>query len=185
MNVLLTVGTDHHPFDRAIAWLEAWSADHSEVSCFVQSGTSVPPVVCEGQPYLAFADLCRRLAEADVVISHGGPATIMDARAAGHRPIVVPRRPDLGEHVDDHQIRFCRWMNDRRQVVLARDRADLCRLLDQARHHPDRYRLTGGDDGTGKGGDAGDGDGASDGGGPPAGHRAALRFGDLIDGLLA
>ena len=33
----------------------------------------------------------------DVVIAQGGPATIMDARSVGHRPIVVPRRGHLDE----------------------------------------------------------------------------------------
>jgi UDP-N-acetylglucosamine transferase subunit ALG13 len=26
----------------------------------------------------------------------------------GHHPIVMPRRPDLGEGVDDHQVQFAR-----------------------------------------------------------------------------
>nr|WP_246290489.1 glycosyltransferase [Nocardioides marinus] len=33
---------------------------------------------------------------------------IMEARALGHLPLVVPRDPRLGEHVDDHQQRFAR-----------------------------------------------------------------------------
>ena len=37
-----------------------------------------------------------RSPQADVVVTHGGPATISEARNAGHRPIVVPRDPSPG-----------------------------------------------------------------------------------------
>ncbi|HEV7862459.1 MAG TPA: hypothetical protein VGR20_07150, partial [Acidimicrobiia bacterium] len=43
--VFVTVGTDHHPFDRLCNWADAWvtEARHPEVPWFVQSGTSQPP----------------------------------------------------------------------------------------------------------------------------------------------
>jgi UDP-N-acetylglucosamine transferase subunit ALG13 len=41
------------------------------------------------------------LRAADLVVTHAGVASIVDAVRAGHRPIVVPRRQHLGEHVDD------------------------------------------------------------------------------------
>ena len=48
---------------------------------------------------LGYDELVSAMAEADVVIAQGGPATIMDARSVGHRPIVVPRRGHLDEVV--------------------------------------------------------------------------------------
>jgi UDP-N-acetylglucosamine transferase subunit ALG13 len=44
--------------------------------------------------------------EATVVVCHGGPGIIMEAREAGHVPLCMPRDPHLGEHVDGHQQRF-------------------------------------------------------------------------------
>ena len=43
--VFVTVGTDHHPFDRLCGWADAWVAAgrHPEVPWFVQSGTSAAP----------------------------------------------------------------------------------------------------------------------------------------------
>ncbi len=46
------------------------------------------------------------LAQATVVVCHGGPGTVTEARDAGHVPLCMPRDPELGEHVDDHQQRF-------------------------------------------------------------------------------
>lgn len=165
LSVVATVGTDHHPFDRMIAWLDWFAADHPHVSVFVQSGTAAPPRACAGTSYLAHDELAERMHAADGVVSHGGPATIMAARAAGRRPIVVPRRPELGEHVDDHQVRFGRWMAERDQIALAESQAAFDALLEAALADPTQYLLA--TDSTG------------------AGAAGVRRFGELIDGMLA
>jgi UDP-N-acetylglucosamine transferase subunit ALG13 len=43
-------------------------------------------------------------ASADVVVSHAGVGSTIEALDSGHFPIVVPRRAAFGEHVDDHQV---------------------------------------------------------------------------------
>lgn len=105
MTTFVTVGTDHHPFDRLMGWVERWVAV-SGVPCRVQHGTSRAPAGTEAVPYLETTEMARAIAEATVVVCHGGPGTIMAARAAGAVPLVVARRHALGEHVDDHQVRF-------------------------------------------------------------------------------
>ena len=65
------------------------------------------------------------------VVTHGGPGAIMQALAAGKRPIVVPRDPRLGEHVDDHQIRFVQWLAARRPVTPVWEIGNLGPLLRQ------------------------------------------------------
>ena len=94
-------------------------------SVYVQRGTSVRPKTCASDEYVAYDDLIESMTTSTVVVTHGGPATIMAAHAHGRLPVVVPRRPDLGEHVDDHQIRFGHWMANRCQVVLAETEDEL------------------------------------------------------------
>jgi UDP-N-acetylglucosamine transferase subunit ALG13 len=67
--------------------------------------------------------LMSTLKGSDVVVCHGGPGSIMEARATGHVPIVVPRERQFGEHVDDHQVRFSTRLARDGMVVLARDEA--------------------------------------------------------------
>lgn len=86
-------------------------------------------------------DLLAAMTTALVVVVQGGPAGMADAADAGHRPVVVPRRPDLGEHVDEHQVSFARWMAERDLVELAEDEATLHRLLDEAIANPQRFRV--------------------------------------------
>ena len=139
--VVVTVGTDHHRFDRLIDWIDQWSAANPEIAVLVQYGTSRPPKSATGHDLLAYDDLVGAMATADAVVTQGGPAGIVDARGAGRRPIVVARRPELGEHVDSHQITFTRWMAERGQIDLADSAQQLHRLLDHAMADPHAWRV--------------------------------------------
>jgi UDP-N-acetylglucosamine transferase subunit ALG13 len=55
-----------------------------------------------------YPEMIRLMAQATVVVTHGGPASIMMALQLGKKPIVVPRMARFGEHVNDHQVAFCR-----------------------------------------------------------------------------
>lgn len=104
--VLALTGTDHHPYDRMVQWIDAAASRYRDVHFVVQYGTARPPQVAEGHDYLAHDRLEELLAQATVVVCHGGPGTVTEARDAGHVPLCMPRDPQLGEHVDDHQQRF-------------------------------------------------------------------------------
>lgn len=104
--VVALAGTDHHPFERMVDWVDAAATRHDDVRFVVQHGATRAPRVAEGSDFLAHDRLTALLAQAAVVVCHGGPGTIMDAREAGHVPLCMPRDPLLGEHVDGHQQRF-------------------------------------------------------------------------------
>ncbi len=163
--VVVTVGTDHHRFDRLIRWMDHWySRQSEEVRVVAQTGTASRSRVYPCEPYLAPADLEAAVGAATAVVSHGGPATIMGVRSLGLMPIVVARDSRLDEHVDDHQQRFARCLAARGEIALATTEAELGGRLDAAIADPTAYRLT-----------ATDGD-------PTA--RTVERFGVLVDELL-
>ena len=121
--IFVTVGTHEDPFDRLVAAAERLAVELGE-EVVVQAGTSrVPTPHCERHgmlPPSRFDELVRR---ARVVVTHAGPASIRGAWVAGSIPIVVPRDPAHGEHVDGHQLAFARRMADR--VHLVEDTAEL------------------------------------------------------------
>lgn len=49
------------------------------------------------------AELRAAIAEADLVVAHSGIGSALTALELGKRPVLVPRRPAFGEHVDEHQ----------------------------------------------------------------------------------
>lgn len=142
----MTVGTDHHPFDRLIRWVDGWleAGGRDRASCFVQYGTSKAPRGStslnhlEHSEYLAHDEMTRLTSSATAVVCHGGPGTIMDCLKVGTKPIVVPRRKAEGEHVDDHQLRFTRRLQSAGYIEVAETEEALRTLLDDAITNPER-----------------------------------------------
>jgi len=163
--VLVTVGTDHHPFNRLVRWANDWLEVHPEQvpGFFVQSGTASVRPICPGSAYLDAGQLDAALGEADVIVSHGGPATIAAAWERGLLPIAVPRLPQLGEHVDDHQVSFCLKLAELGWVRLAQTPTEFASLLGEVAHDRAGFRAKG----------------------PTADVDAAVaRFGALVDELM-
>ncbi len=143
--LLVTVGTDHHPFDRLVRWVDGWlgtpGGRAAGLRCLMQTGTSaVPTGAARWQAYLEFEALQAAMRDAAAVVCHGGPGTILGARHMGAVPIVVPRQQRLGEHVDDHQVAFSRRLAAEGSVFLAEAEADLHGLLDRVAAEPAAFR---------------------------------------------
>lgn len=138
--VLVVVGTDHHPFVRLVTWVDAWAELHPDVRVLVQHGHAPPPAHAEGAKLLPHDQLGALFADATVIICHGGPATIADARTAGTRPLVVPRDPDHGEHVDEHQMLFAERLARRHEIDLVRSREQLHATIDAVLADPSTHR---------------------------------------------
>jgi UDP-N-acetylglucosamine transferase subunit ALG13 len=145
LRIVATVGTDHHPFNRLIMWINDWLARHPDRvhGFFVQSGAASAIPACPSGRFLEAGQLNALLDEADVMVCHGGPGTIADAWERGQVPIVVPRLRRLGEVVDDHQVDFCRKLAGLGRIQLAEEPAGLAALLDDAILDHTRFRVTG------------------------------------------
>ncbi len=136
--VLFLVGTDHHPFTRLVRWADDCARNRGRsVRVMVQHGPTAPPQVAEGFALIPHAELLALVEGADVVVCHGGPATIFEVRRSGGMPVVVPRDPSLGEHVDGHQQRFARRMGEAGLVVLCEEQDTMEAALDRALGDPD------------------------------------------------
>ena len=139
--IVVTVGTDHHRFDRLVHWTDRWASDHPETEVFIQHGTAVAPTVAIGSPLVDPAELRTRVATATAVVTHGGLSSIMETRAAGFLPIVVARDPEAGEHVDGHQQAFTAHQERLGRIALVRTEAEFVAALDGASADPAGYRL--------------------------------------------
>ena len=140
-DVVVSVGTDHHPFDRLVQWADQWAALHPDRSVFIQRGTSAPPSRTPSDEIVAHGELLRLFSTCKVVVSHGGPSTVMDARSSGRFPIVVPRDPARGEHIDGHQMRFADHLQRHGLARLAASEHEFQQVLDAAVAAPEGYRI--------------------------------------------
>lgn len=132
LHVVVTLGTDHHPFDRLVRWVDRWAADHPDVRCVVQHGPATPPLHAEGRTMVDPTQIHDLMAGSRVVVGHAAPGTVLDARLAGRLPIVVARIRQLGEAVDDHQVTFAAWLAARAMARSVADEDSLRAHLDAA-----------------------------------------------------
>lgn len=136
MRVFVTVGTDHHPFARLLAWVERWAVTHPGDIVVVQHGAGAAPRSCVDHELLPVERLQAELAAADVVVCSAGPGAAMDARDQGRLPVVVPRLAGLGEAVDDHQVAFARHLAEHGLARCVEREEELAAVLEEARDHP-------------------------------------------------
>jgi SAM-dependent methyltransferase len=134
LDVFVTVGMGPWPFDRLIAACAALCADHN---VFMQTGTStvVPP--CSFAPFIGYEETVRRLAAADVVITHAGN-TVRLVQRMGKVPIAIAREASRGEMRNDHQVEYLLAELPRGRVVALA--GDLSELSERVRVHPERER---------------------------------------------
>ena len=111
--IFVTVGTHEQPFNRLIEYMDKWAADHDE-EVIIQAGFSTyEPANCHWQKLFPYQEMVKNVDNARIVITHGGPSSFIMPLQIGKIPIVVPRKYEFNEHVNDHQIDFCKQVAQR------------------------------------------------------------------------
>lgn len=64
-------------------------------------------------------ELHEAMAHADVVVAHAGIGAALSALEVGRIPVLVPRRQELGEQIDDHQMLVAQELAERGLAVTA------------------------------------------------------------------
>lgn len=123
--VLVSLGTsDRFPFRRLIERLVAIMPSGTDVTWQVGS-TVVDDLGISADPFLDGARMEQELRSADAVVTHAGTGSALAALRAGRCAVLVPRRPDLGEFPDDHQMLLGRDL-DEKLLAICRDADELC-----------------------------------------------------------
>jgi len=127
--IFVTVGTQL-PFDRMISTIDAWAAENKRTDVFAQVGpANYKPKQIEYAEFLP-ADQCRqKIEQASVVIAHAGMGSIITALELGKPIIVMPRRCELGEHRNNHQISTAKKFQEQGIIHVAMDEQDLTQRL--------------------------------------------------------
>jgi UDP-N-acetylglucosamine:LPS N-acetylglucosamine transferase len=86
--------------------------------------TPVDGLPIEARPGVPSEQLRAEFVASDVVITHAGVGLSLLALSAGRCPVLVPRRVERGEHVDNHQCEVAAEL-DRRRLAVACEVDDL------------------------------------------------------------
>lgn len=116
--IFVTVGTHEQQFNRLVEYMDRWASTHEE-EVIIQTGFSTykPKKATWSKlyPYKTMIDIIEK---ARIVITHGGPSSFIMPLQIGKIPIVVPRNHAFDEHVNNHQIDFCRKVEEQQGNII-------------------------------------------------------------------
>ena len=118
--IFVTVGTHEQQFDRLIRNIdELKRAGRINEEVFCQIGyCNYEPQYCSWERIIPYSKMQDSVLNARIIITHGGPASFLMALQYGKIPIVVPRRLEFGEHVNNHQVEFVQEISNRLGIII-------------------------------------------------------------------
>ena len=118
--IFVTVGTHEQPFDRLIKCVDELKRDGKiSEEVFIQTGFSnYIPKYCQWSQMIPFQTMEEMIEKAHIIITHGGPSSFIAPLKIGKVPVVVPRQKEFGEHVNDHQVDFCRAVAQHQKNII-------------------------------------------------------------------
>lgn len=126
--IFVTVGTHEQPFDRLLKCIDKMVADGKiKEEVIVQKGyTDFELKHCKEYKLIGYDEMQKYIQEARIVITHGGPASFIAPLSIGKIPIVVPRKKEYNEHVNNHQLDFAKQVEKRmKNIIVTEDEEEL------------------------------------------------------------
>ncbi len=118
--IFVTVGTHEQPYNRLVECIDKLKEDGDiQEAVIIQTGYSTyEPQHCKWQKLFPYQEMLKLVEEARIVITHGGPSSFIMPLQIGKTPIVVPRRHEFNEHVNDHQVAFSKAVGERLGTII-------------------------------------------------------------------
>jgi UDP-N-acetylglucosamine transferase subunit ALG13 len=129
--IFVTVGTHEQQFDRLVKSVDCLiESGVIRQDVFIQTGySSYKPRFCEYKDFIRFDEMTKRIADADLVVTHGGTGSIMMVLYNKKIPVVMPRQKKYDEHIDDHQVLFCHTLESKKKIIAAYESNDLEQVI--------------------------------------------------------
>jgi UDP-N-acetylglucosamine transferase subunit ALG13 len=131
--IFVTVGTLSTGFDRLLKEIDMLIEKRViREKVIAQSGSSkYTPKNYEWFRFASKEVFGDTMKESKIVITHGGVGSITNALKFNKRTIVVPRRKQFGEVVNDHQLEITRELEKEGRIIAVYDIKDLKGALEQ------------------------------------------------------
>lgn len=118
--IFVTVGTHEQQFNRLIKYIDVMKKEkiiNEEV--IMQTGFSTyEPQNCSWNKLYPYEIMNNYVRKARIIITHGGPSSFIMPLQIGKVPIVVPRQFKYEEHVNNHQLDFCKTVAERNGNII-------------------------------------------------------------------
>lgn len=129
--IFVTVGAQM-PFDRLIRAVDQWAGQRGRSDVFAQIGTTkLEPCHIDWTHFLPPIEFRKRVEQANLLVAHAGMGSIITGLELGKMILVMPRRGDLQETRNDHQIATAIQFRAQGRVQVAADEIELPIRLDE------------------------------------------------------
>lgn len=137
--ILVTLGTQKQQFTRLLDYIEK---SNIKDKIIVQAGyTSYNSKKMEILDFIDFEKMDKLIDEADLVITHGGTGSILNALKKQKKVIACPRLSKYGEHVDNHQEEIVYIFSDEKYILKLDENTDISKLIDESKEFkPRKYK---------------------------------------------
>lgn len=124
--IFVTVGTHEQQFNRLIECVDRLKENGTITEeVIIQTGFSdYEPKYCNWSKLFSYTEIGKTIEDARIVITHGGPSSFIIPLQIGKVPIVVPRRYEFSEHVNNHQVMFCKAVEERERNIIVVEEID-------------------------------------------------------------
>ena len=121
--IFVTVGTHEQPFNRLVQEIDNLKRDGVITEdVIIQTGYSTyEPKYCKWDKLIPYKQMIKNVEDARIVITHGGPASFIAPLSIGKIPVVVPRKKEFNEHVNNHQLEFAKEVEKRMKNIIVVD----------------------------------------------------------------
>jgi UDP-N-acetylglucosamine transferase subunit ALG13 len=116
--ITVTLGTIPYPFDRTVNWINFLIKKEVIVEpVFFQHGFTKPKDLCDYElvtcvPLLPGKELAKKIEASRFVIAHAGQGSTRKLAVQDKSFVIVPRLPEYGEHIDNHQLLFAKGVEN-------------------------------------------------------------------------
>lgn len=121
--IFVTVGTHEQPFERLLKCIDKMVEEGKiKEEVIVQKGyTDLELKHCKEYKLIGYDEMQEYIQNARIVVTHGGPASFIAPLSIGKIPVVVPRKKEFNEHVNNHQLEFAKEVEKRMKNIIVVD----------------------------------------------------------------
>ncbi len=134
LRIFVSVGTHEQGFPRLLsAVMEIMPSQPEATRWRIQTGPAKVeyPSAVQARPAYSHEEMLANLAWADVMVSQASPGNVFTALESLAQPVVLARRHELAEHVDDHQVVFAQYLQSYELAMVATDADSLAAHLER------------------------------------------------------
>lgn len=115
--IFVTVGTHNQSFERLIRKMDEIAAKINEKVIMQIGHTDYEPENTKWFKFIDIDEIMNFYKSADVIVSHAGAGTLLDALSFEKPIIAVPRMKKFGEHIDNQQIELAEALDSSNKAL--------------------------------------------------------------------